>query len=64
MSLFFKLMIGGWTTAGAMFGLCALNASGKLDMIRKHISLWLELSEREVVGISEQRLELKQENVA
>ena len=46
MSLFFKLMVGGWTTAAAMLGLCALNASGKLDMIRKRVASWLEPSDR------------------
>jgi hypothetical protein len=44
MSLFVKLMIGGWTTAFAMFGLCALKESGKLLEIHKRVGLWLETS--------------------
>ena len=37
-----KLIIGGWASAFAMFGLFALNASGKLLAIRKRTALWLE----------------------
>ncbi len=46
MSLFVKLMIGGWTTTFAMFGLFALNESGKLLKIRRRVALWLEPSLR------------------
>lgn len=42
MSSVLKLMIGGWVTAFAMFGFCALNKSGKLLKIRERIALWLE----------------------
>ena len=42
MSLFLKLMVGGWGTAFAMFGFLALKESGKLLEIHKPIGLWLE----------------------
>jgi hypothetical protein len=42
MSLFLKLMVGGWSTAFAMFGFLALKESGKLLEIHKRIGLWLE----------------------
>ncbi len=44
MSVFAMLMIGGWTTAVAMFGLCAVKESGKLLEIHKRIGLWVETS--------------------
>jgi hypothetical protein len=44
MSLFVTLMIGGWTTAIAMIGFCALKESGTLLRIHKRIGLWLETS--------------------
>jgi hypothetical protein len=42
MSFVLKLIIGGWCTAFAMIGFCALNESGKLANIQKRIALWLE----------------------
>jgi hypothetical protein len=41
MSLVFKLIIGGWSTAFAMFGLLALHESGKLRQVRTRIKLWV-----------------------
>jgi hypothetical protein len=35
-------MVGGWSTAFAMFGFLALKESGKLLEIHKRIGLWLE----------------------
>jgi hypothetical protein len=45
MSLVVKLMIGGWATTLVMIGVCALNQSGKLFKIRKHVASWLEPSD-------------------
>jgi hypothetical protein len=42
MSLFFKLMVGGCSTAFAMFGFLAFKESGKLLEIHTRIGLWLE----------------------
>jgi hypothetical protein len=42
MSLFVTLMIGGWTTAIAVIGFCALKESCQLLRIHKRIGLWLE----------------------
>jgi hypothetical protein len=42
MSVFLKLMVGGWGTAFAMFGFFALKESGKLLEMHKRIGLWLE----------------------
>jgi hypothetical protein len=63
MSLFVKLMIGGWTTAFAMFGLCALKESGKLLEIHKRIGLWLEASAPRF-SMPEERLQREGEDVA
>jgi hypothetical protein len=49
MSLFVKLMIGGWITTFVMFGFCALHESGRMLKIRKRIALWLEPSVPTVV---------------
>jgi hypothetical protein len=42
MSLFAKLMIGGWASTFAMVGFYALSESGKRLKIRKRMALWLE----------------------
>ena len=42
MSLFVKLMIGGWSSAIAMIGYFALEESGVLLQIRRRVALWLE----------------------
>jgi hypothetical protein len=42
MSLFAKLMIGGWASTFAMVGFYSLSESGKLLKIRKRMALWLE----------------------
>jgi hypothetical protein len=42
MSVVTEVIIGGWTTALAMFGFFALNESGKLLKIRKNVASWLE----------------------
>jgi len=44
MAFVVKLMIGGWATTLAMIGICALNQSGKLFNLRKHIASWVEPS--------------------
>jgi hypothetical protein len=49
-------MIGGWTTALAMFGFLALNESGKLLRIRRGMAGWLE-SAAAVVRASEESLQ-------
>jgi hypothetical protein len=46
MSLFVKLMIGGWTTTLVIFGFFALSESGQLFKIRRRVVLWLEPSLR------------------
>ncbi|MGA7560751.1 MAG: hypothetical protein WCF61_14150 [Terriglobales bacterium] len=63
MSLFVKLMIGGWSTAFAMFGLYALKESGKLLEIHKRIGLWLETSAPRF-NTPEESLEPEGEDVA
>jgi hypothetical protein len=42
MTLFFMLMIGGWTSAIAIIGSFALAESGKLLEIHRRIGFWLE----------------------
>ena len=42
MSLFVKLMIGGWSSAIAMIGYFALKESGVLLQIRRRVLLRLE----------------------
>ena len=42
MSIVNEVIIGGWTSAIAMIGVCALNESGKLLRIRKLVAFWLE----------------------
>jgi hypothetical protein len=44
MSLFAKLMIGGWTSTIAVIAGCALRESGKWVQIRESIALWLGTS--------------------
>jgi hypothetical protein len=55
MSFFGELMIGGWTTALAMFGFLALNESGNLVRARRRIAGWLESAA--VVHASEESLQ-------
>jgi hypothetical protein len=64
MSLFVKLMIGGWTSAIAMWGFCALNASGQLIKVRRRMASWLDPSDRGVVRTSGQMLETEPRNAA
>ena len=42
MSMFVVVMVGGWGTALAMFGLFALSESGKLLEIRRRLARWLD----------------------
>ncbi len=42
MSVVTEVIIGGWTTAFAMFAFHALNESGKLLRIRQSVAQWLE----------------------
>lgn len=63
MSAFAMLMIGGWTSAIVMFGVCALKESGKLLEIHKRIRLWLEsLATR--LSAPEESAQPERENVA
>ncbi len=64
MSLFAKLMIGGWTSAIAMSGFCALDASGKLIRVRRRMASWLDPSDRAVVRTSGEMLETEPRNAA
>ena len=57
MSLFVKLMIGGWITTFVMFGACALHGSGGMLKVRKRIALWLEPSVPTVVRTPGRRLQ-------
>ncbi len=59
MSLFLMLMIGGWTTAFAMFGLCALNECGKLRKVRRRIALWVDAPAPRIVVEREASLQLE-----
>jgi hypothetical protein len=38
------LMVGAWVVTLSMIGVCALNESGKLLKIRRHLALWLDAS--------------------
>jgi len=64
MSLFVELMIGGWTSAIAMLGLCALNDFGKLMKVRRRMASWLDPSHRAVVRTSGQMFETEPRNAA
>jgi hypothetical protein len=41
MSLIQMLIIGGWSSAGALIGFCALKESGTLLKIRVRLAEWL-----------------------
>jgi len=63
MSLFAKLMVGGWTLAIAMIGFFALYESGKLLKIRKRMAAWLETSAAPI-AMPEESLQPENEDVA
>jgi hypothetical protein len=63
MSIVDEVIIGGWTTAIAMIGFCALHESGKLLKIRRRIAFWLETAANSVRPRAES-LQPERENAA
>jgi hypothetical protein len=63
MSIVDGVMIGGWTTAVAMIGFCALHESGKLLKIRIRIAFWLETAAN-LVRPRAESLQPERENLA
>ncbi|MGO9403870.1 MAG: hypothetical protein ACLPVW_10430 [Terriglobales bacterium] len=61
MSIVVKLIIGGWATTFAMFGLLALNESGKLREIRERMALWLETAASRI-RVAEESLQPERED--
>jgi|HubBroStandDraft_2_1064218.scaffolds.fasta_scaffold1105663_1 hypothetical protein len=64
MSLFPKLMIGGWLTTFAMIGYCAACESGRLVRLRERIEWWLDTLKTPVADTPEEGLQPEFEEAA